>query len=781
MKNDIELLAPAGSYEALIAAVQNGANAIYLGGSEFSARAFATNFNREEIINGVKYAHLRGVKIYVTVNVLYSDSQFDELTEYITFLYTNQVDALIIQDIGLLKLVRDMFPDFEVHMSTQASIYNLEGVKFFEKLGVKRVVLSRENTLFEIKEVCSNSELDVEVFVHGAICISYSGQCLMSSYIGKRSGNKGMCAQPCRLAYKLKKDDTIVSRKETYLLSPKDLCTIDSIHELIDCGVKSFKIEGRMKRPEYVATIVKEYRRAIDGYFTKQKFNQILAIKDMKAMFNRGFTGGYLLNDLDFMADKYPGNRGVEIGKVISYNASKKRVAIKLCDQLMQNDRINFKNDLTRTITKLYLNNRLVNHGDKGDIIEIELDQRVASDEIVYKVSDIALINSAKNSYQKENIKIPVKIECIGRSGKPLKLIINDGENIVSGETNLNIELANNIPLSKDRIKEQLSKLGNTVYVAEELNIDFDEQGIISIKELNQLRRALIENLNDIRENKIINKAENIFNISTTTVLNNRKVKNIGVKVLTLEQLKKVFEYDLKYYYFPICKDLTKAIILAKKLNKVVIPFTGFYSLKQDFIDFKNSPQYQDINSILVGDYGSLNFFKEDKNCIIDTSFNIYNSHALDFFSNQSIILSLEITKKQINQLKLSNNELIVTVYGKVENMVSKHCPISQHYNNKKIIGCNLCKKNKFSLIDRKNEQFDILMDDNCIMHLLNNHCLYFTKINSLKVDTILLSFTNEDSNQIDGVITDYLNILDGKDNIQNKTKTSFTNGYFNY
>ena len=284
MKN-IELLAPAGDKEALIAAIQNGANAIYLGGSMFNARAFAKNFDKEELLWAVQYAHLRNVRIFITVNTLYKDEEFEDLIEYLDYLFDIQVDALIIQDIGLFHIVRKRYPDFEIHMSTQASLMNKDAVAYFEEQRASRVVLARENTIEEIQDICSSTSLDIEVFVHGAMCVCYSGQCLMSSVIGNRSGNRGQCAQPCRLKYKFMKNNEILKEKSPYLLSPKDMMTIEHIGDLIEAGVHSFKIEGRMKRPEYVGSVVKAYRKAIDEYLHKQKSNFEDDIYQMKSMF----------------------------------------------------------------------------------------------------------------------------------------------------------------------------------------------------------------------------------------------------------------------------------------------------------------------------------------------------------------------------------------------------------------------------------------------------------------------------------------------------------------
>ena len=263
--NRIELLAPAGDFESLQGAIANGANAIYLGTTAFSARAFAKNFSLEELNQAVQYAHLRNVRIFVTVNTLYQDDEMKDVLSLIDSLYDLQIDALLIQDIGLLKLVHERYPDMELHTSTQMSIMSLEALRYFEDLGVKRVVLARENTIDEIKYICSHTDLEIEVFAHGALCVGYSGQCLMSSMIGRRSGNRGACAQPCRLPYSLEEDGKIINT--SYLMSTMDLCTSDHINEYIEAGVASLKIEGRMKRPEYVAAVTQVYSKAIKHYY----------------------------------------------------------------------------------------------------------------------------------------------------------------------------------------------------------------------------------------------------------------------------------------------------------------------------------------------------------------------------------------------------------------------------------------------------------------------------------------------------------------------------------
>lgn len=775
MTNNIELLAPAGSYEALVAAVQNGANAIYLGGNEFSARAFATNFDHDELKKALRYCHLRNVKVYVTVNTLYEDNQFAKLKDYLLFLSSINVDALIIQDIGLMAYVKKYFPNFEIHMSTQASIYSLEAVKYFEKIGVERVVLARENSLQEIKNICNHTNLDIEVFVHGALCMSYSGQCLMSSMVAKRSGNKGTCGQPCRLAYKLQKDGKSIDQIPSYLLSPKDLCTLENVDKLIEAGITSFKIEGRMKRPEYVAIIVSQYRKAIDAYFNNQKIVDYKErLSKMKQMFNRGFTGGFLLQDKNFMASDYPGNRGINLGKVIDYDYQKKLVKIKLETKLKQGDRIDFQGiDYTRTITKLFLNNKLVNFANANEIIEIELNTPVKKGTPVYKIIDLDLIEKAQASYQKENIKNEIEMYFTGQINTCPNLTIIYQDKVVDTTSNLIIEPASKAPLSSKRIKEQLGKLGNTVFKAENIIVDFPDNGFFSLKEINQMRRSAIEKLellltdtNDININIDIERKEHL----------NKKIKGICIRVYTLSQLEAIIDQDIAKIYFPLTNELKDAIFLAAKHHKKIIPFTGFLSNIKQLYEFKNSDLYQAVDEILVGNYGALEIFK-DKKCSLDTTFNLYNSYALSYLKYDAI-LSLEMSKKQVNNLIDVKQNITMVVYGKTVNMHLKHCIISNHYFNEKRIGCNMCKKGKYSLFDRKGESFTILTDDNCNNLIFNSHHLYINKLNDLEVDYVLLSFSDEDSDTVKLIYDEYKKIVSGN-NCQIPTFIKHTNGYF--
>jgi putative protease len=313
--NKIELLAPAGNFEALAAAVESGADAVYLGGNKFSARAYADNFDGETLVKAVSYSHIRGVKVFVTINILLSDRELVEALDYVSYLYHIGVDAIIVQDLALLKLVASAFPQMEVHCSTQMTVHNSEGVKYYSALGAKRIVLARELSLVEVKHIVQSTGVECEIFIHGALCVSYSGQCLMSSLIGGRSGNRGRCAQPCRKKYSFynfKTGKVESGNQNKHLMSTRDLNTYNRLEELVESGVTSLKIEGRMKRAEYVAIVVKHYRAALDSILEKGEGKSREAEYELKSAFNREFTEGYLFNKRkrDVVSIERPDNRG---------------------------------------------------------------------------------------------------------------------------------------------------------------------------------------------------------------------------------------------------------------------------------------------------------------------------------------------------------------------------------------------------------------------------------------------------------------------------------------
>ena len=382
MNYNIELLSPVGDFECLKASVQNGANSVYFGGNMFNARAGATNFDYEELEKVINYCALRNVKTHLTLNVLIKDNEFKEAVLIAKKAIELGIDALIVQDIGLAQFLKKIFPEIPIHASTQMTIHNLEGVLELEKLGYSRAVLSRELTIPEIQYICSNSNIEIETFIHGALCISYSGQCLFSSMVGGRSGNRGKCAQPCRLPYELIEEKTTgkklteQSMDKGYLISPKDLCSLEYIPKLIKAGVKCFKIEGRLKSPEYVATVTRIYRKYIDMFTSGSKYEvEEKDISELKQIFNRGgFSTGHLGNhaNREFISKDKPNNMGIYIGNISNYNKLNGHIKILLQENLSIGDTINFENENTKyTVSELMLNNNNYTEAKKGDKVVI--------------------------------------------------------------------------------------------------------------------------------------------------------------------------------------------------------------------------------------------------------------------------------------------------------------------------------------------------------------------------------------------------------------------------
>ena len=363
--NKIEILAPAGSMESMYAAINKGADAVYLGGNKFSARAYASNFDNENMQKAIDYAHSYGVKVYVTINTILKESEIEEAVKYVGYLYEIGADALIIQDLGLFKRIKEEYEDFEIHASTQMTIHNGEAAIYFKEKGFHRLVLSREMSFEEIKHISTDLMIETEMFVHGAICVSYSGQCLMSSIIGGRSGNRGRCAQPCRMEYTLQGEKS--GEQKGYLLSPKDMCTIEDVKDIIDTGTYSLKIEGRMKRPEYVAGVVDNYRKAVDKVILKKKYNEHEGKEQLLQLFNRsGFTNAYLKSNpgKDMMSFNSPKNSGVPLGQIEKSGEIKLKTSIALGDGVRNNDK-------GFSISKILLNGKEEAKANKGDIVKL--------------------------------------------------------------------------------------------------------------------------------------------------------------------------------------------------------------------------------------------------------------------------------------------------------------------------------------------------------------------------------------------------------------------------
>ena len=710
--NKVELLAPAGDFSCLKAAIEAGCDAVYIGGKLFGARAFSSNFTDDEIIKAINYAHLFGVKVYVTTNTLIYDKEVERFLEYISFLHKNNVDAVIIQDLGMLDLVRQTFPNLEVHASTQMHIHNLDGASFMEKLGVKRVVLARETSISKIKEIKEKTNIDIEIFIHGALCVSYSGQCLMSSLIGNRSGNRGTCAGSCRQSYSIVDENNNIILNNKYPLSMKDLCSLENLKTLLDIGVTSLKIEGRMKSSSYVYTVVKLYRLAIDSYY---KNNNIYIdekeLYNLNKIFNREFTKGFLFDEENnkVINMKRPNHQGVEIGKVINY---KNNVAmIKLNDEININDglRIVGKKDIGVNVNNFYINSKLVKTAKKGDIITIKVNDKVEKDDKVLLTLDSKLNEEINNIISSNQRKVLVKAKFIAKEDKQITFELTDFINKVVVISENKVTKALNKPITKEEIKEKLNKIKDTVYKYESLDIKIDDNIFIPLNIINDLKRKAFEELNNKRLYKIpYKRCEYKRNVKSYP-----KEKLLNILILKDEDIDSLKK---KYDYIYSSNNIDNTILL---LPRVIDKYKENYN-----------------KDVLVGDIG---YFNKHKVCITDTSFNVVNSYTVAFLHSlgaERVTLSYELTKKQIEILINAyeerykahpNLELVVEGYEEV--MISKFS-LNKYFNNDK-----LYLKDRFNNLYKIKEKDNLMIIYNYKKRKDFNLSYYDIGINSLRIN----------------------------------------------
>ena len=718
----IELLSPVGNYKSLEYAVMYGADAVYLGGKKYGARSYADNFTNEELVKAIKFCHLYGVKIYVTINTIVFDDEIKEFLEYANFLYKNNVDAVIVQDIGMIKLLREKIPNLEIHASTQVHNTNLYTTKLLEDLGVKRVVFARELSIEEINNIDCN--IEKEVFIHGALCICYSGCCLFSAMNTNRSGNRGECIASCRLPYTLYENDKMVETNGNYLLSTKELNTVNFVDKLIDSGVDSLKIEGRMKSPEYVGFITSVYRRAIDSYYNGEKF--VLdkkTLDDMMSLYNRDYTKGHLFNSSynELMNIKTSNHQGLHIGKVIYFD--KKIIKIKLEKDLNQEDAIRFVGeDKGMIINKLYNENGLlVNKISSGSIAIVDNKIGLSSKGNVNLTINKTLSESLSNlPKRKVGIDVFVKAKAL----KKLEITVVDQDKnkvTILGES---IQKANNRPLSIEDISKQIRKVGNTIFRIEKLEIDMDNDIFVPNKFLNDLRRDALDELTYVRENKTFSK--NFKNMDLTKRNIPYEKQNINVLVRNEEQFNAAIKscvdniYVTDYRLYKEHKDKNIYYVLPRVINK--------------YTEYKN-------DNLLVRELGSVYKYKEKNNLVGDYTLNVSNNESMSLLSDiglNRVCLSVE-TNLDCFEKNDYNTEILV--YGRVELMITKYCIMNMLINNSEK-KCNLCMTNKYTLIDQKGLKYPLsheghlmVIYDNKNIDLSGKMDLIKSKFNNIRIN----------------------------------------------
>lgn len=742
-----ELLAPAGSFEALVAAISNGADAIYLGLNRFGARAYANNFTLEDLEKSIEYAHLRNVKIYVTMNTIVYDSELEDAYKQLDEIYILGVDGVIVQDLSIFNYIVKNCPQMEAHCSTQMGIDDLEGTLLFKSIGAKRVVLSREVPIDKIKEIKKIAKLPIEIFVHGALCVSYSGNCLMSGLIGYRSGNRGRCVGSCRKPYKVINKTTTELISTSYILSMKDLNTIDYIDQLRVAD--SIKIEGRMKESVYVANVVSNYRKALE----KLPYSS----DDLKKTFNRTFTKGYI-----FKEDKKnicnivkPNNFGYPIG-VIS-KKTKIGYEIKLHDQLNQQDIIRIDHngvDVNLSVSKLY--------DSKEDLIStsstvcyIKIKEELSIGDIVYKTKDFKFTAGLEKTYPKEFRRIDLNLYVYATVGSKMSMTLEADGQSVTVESDFILEKALKSSTTEDQFIRQFNRLNDTVYQLNHVEF-YSEDCFIPATKINELRRSAIELLNQqrtTRRNPVVRCEEEYNPLGIT-----KENQKLSVYCTTQEQYQAAIDLGIKkdYIYY-------KDNIVRRNETKYPIKDT----------------------SLLIGGYGGIYAYRKTNPFVTDYSLNVVNYpsvYTLFSLGAKRVTLSYEINQQQIKDLisnykehtcEIPNLEMIV--YGRAPMMFTHYCPL------KALNQCGKCKENEYVLEDEYGD-FPILSHEDCTTTILNGKVLNLIddldSLNDIAVLRIQLTKENyEESKDIIAMFQDKLNTMTPTRLFNKQTDTR---GHFN-
>lgn len=695
----IELLSPVGDERGLKAAVNSGANGVYFGAKSFNAREYAAeNFDDKAIENAIKFAKLRNVKVYITVNTLVYNDEIDKAILLIKNIYNMGADAIIVQDLGIIDIVRNNL-NIPMHASTQMSCNNTYSVKLLEKLGIERVVLARETSIENIKEIRKNTNIELETFIHGALCVSFSGQCAYSYLHGGRSANRGACAQACRMEYSGGKTD--------YPLSAKDLMTIDIIPNLIEAGINSFKIEGRAKRSEYVAITTSIYRKAIDFALQNKNIETEKYKESLIKIFNRGgFSEGYYYNSKDIFENYKPSHNGEFIGKITDYK--KNKIYIKADKELNVYDGLSFgeSGKIGMQISDLYKDNIRVKNG-KGNLSFSAVLKNINVGDKVYRTTDKSQMDEANIIIESDNFKNLLNLNCIIDYDKKIKFKINSNYN---EKLNLEyisdylVEEAKNSETKESDIIKALSKTGGTVFKFENINVIINfEKPFIPVKVLNEARRSIINSLEKILiQNRKIDYDKNIKNIFKEKI----EYPNTNLKVAIISDINhKVKDYD-KIILFPKIYDIDiKKFFNEGLIDGIILPHITF---DKDIELIKNIVSKDMI--VICNNLGQIEALLGE--CIIwaGIGMNTINNKTVDFLYKLGVsvvISSIEAGKKLKNTISIKR--------GFIPAMNFAFCPKSI------AIGCDKCKEK--NIIDSKNNIviFDCVKMHNKISFILEN------------------------------------------------------------
>lgn len=758
-----ELLAPAGNMEALKAAAANGCDAVYLGMQKFGARAYSCNFDEETLPEAIRYAHLRNIKLYVTMNTIVFEEELEEMRRQLAFLNELGVDGVIVQDMAVFDYLVKHFPDMEAHCSTQMGIDDLEGTLLWKQLGARRVVLAREVEIEKAKEIRRIADIPIEIFVHGALCVSYSGNCLMSGLIGYRSGNRGRCVGSCRKPYELFERTSGRSLGTGYLLSTKDLNTIDHIEELK--ALDSLKIEGRMKEPAYVANVTARYRAALDGRATAEDREAL------KKTFNRTFTKGYLFHEdpKDLSNIQKPNNFGYPIGSISGMY--KGMYEIQLCDSLKQNDiiRIDHNNeDINLSVVKLYdREGNLINGADHTCYIRIK--EKLSKGDRVYKTKDYLFYKELEKSMDTEFRRFPLNLKVYAYPGAPL---IIDAQGLgmhCTYESEEILSEAENHPTTAEQAEKQLSRLNDTVFTLQSLAFEACN-AFLPVKMLNQARREIVEQL---YEKKLSSKPRRV------TAEQNRGGE--AVFSGSEQERQRVTPCTAKAQEAPY---LTASVTTGQQQE--VCRKAGIREIYFENIVRRNQVSYEPRKGeLLLGGYGGLYYYKDSNPFVTDYSFNVVNSVAcrrLLELGARRVTLSYELNRTQIADLLCAYEEhygsrppLEMIVYGRAPLLFTRYCPL------KKMGQCGRCKTRSYELRDEYGT-FPLLSHDDCTTTILNGKILnLLDEMPGIRgIEAFRLHFTTETPEETAQIIKDAQQKLSGRQTASLFRRETDTRGHFN-
>ena len=783
MKDRVEILAPAGSMECLKAAIAAGADAVYTGGALFGARAYAHNLTEEELLEAIDYVHLHGRRLYLTVNTLIKDREMEkQMYDYLLPYYRQGLDAVIVQDIGLFRFIRKYFPDLPIHASTQMTLTGVDGAKFLEKEGAQRIVTSRELSMAEVKKIADETELEIESFVHGALCYCYSGQCLFSSFIGGRSGNRGQCAQPCRLLYR-----TPEAKRPQYLLSLKDICTLELIPEMIESGIYSFKIEGRMKKPEYAAAVAFQYRKYADLYL--KYYEECPAEEDPAAyamkkyrvreedrqmlldLYNRGgFHTGYYhtQNGREMISLNRPNHAGVPAVKVLAKKG--RNVTAKALTDLYPQDIIELPMRKGREKADNYTCKDAVRKGMNVQI-PVFADTPFKRDEIWMRTRNSTLIDTLREEFVNGKIKERIcgTFRLYPQEKATLTVKCRDAEITVAGEK---AQEALSQPMSRERIEKQLRKTGNTEFEFSFLKAEIGEKVFLPMQSLNELRREALETLEKVicekyrRSGEVKDPEEDKTELS----MEEEVLSGWTASVRTAEQMEVILEEEAIGRIYVDCtmfpriweKDsyvewITKVHAAGKEIY-LVMPYIFRERTRKQYEAAYNRIFGAGWDGILIANYESFAFLKEHGYTgRIMTDYNLYefNQESRKFWKEKGVFeftAPVELTERELQDLRVKDGEVIV--YGYLPMMISAGCI------QKTTRGC-LKKSGQTTITDRYRNPFVVKNEcDYCYNILYNYVPLYLgdrmEEVYQIGPGRIRLMFTTERQQEVRQILSAY-------------------------